>query len=315
MHTLEPELRTLHAEGVIDDATAAVALARERRDLCSVHAELRLTLYAGVLLVMAGLGLVLARNLDRIGPLAIVVALVVAAVACAVPAMRARRAGRPLGVAADYFLLLAALLASAALAYAERQFTLLGPLWSWHLLLLAVVHAAVAYAFASPLVLAASLTSLAGWFGAGGTLDELMPFSHSSPALGTRALACAAVIAVWHYADRRARTDRRFGGVFVHFAANLAFWGALAWCLEWPWLAAGLPLLGGLAYASVRHALATGREAFLVYGILYASLGLCIVVAPRLHGITLGFGFVLMVVCAAAAALWHLRRQLREPAA
>ena len=47
---------------------------------------------------------------------------------------------------------LAALLASAALAYAERQFTLLGSLWSWHLLLLAVVHAAIAYAFASPLV-------------------------------------------------------------------------------------------------------------------------------------------------------------------
>ena len=47
------------------------------------------------------------------------------------------------------------LLASAALAYAERQFTLLGPWWSWHLLLLAVVHAAVAYAFSSPLVLAA----------------------------------------------------------------------------------------------------------------------------------------------------------------
>jgi hypothetical protein len=315
MNTLEPELRTLHAEGMIDDATASVALARERRDVFSLYQELRLTLYAGVLLVMAGVGIVLARNLDRIGPLAIVMALAVTAFACAVPAVRARRAGRPLSVAADYLLLLAALLASAALAYAERQFTLLGPWWSWHLLLLAVVHAAVAYAFASPLVLAASLTSLAGWFGAGGTLGDLLPFSYSTPALGTRALACAAVIAAWRHVDSRARQDRRFGSVFDHFVANLAFWGALAWCLEWPWLAAGLPLLGALAYASVRHGFATGREAFLVYGVLYAALGICVVVVPRLYGMTMSFGFVLMVVCAAAATLWQLRRRLREPAA
>ena len=314
MHTLEPELRTLHAEGMIDDATASQALARERRDVFSLHQQLRLTLYVGVLLVMAGVGIVLARNLDRIGPLAIVMALVVVAALCAVPAVRARRAGRPLSVAVDYLLLLAVLLASADLAYAERQFTLLGPWWSWHLLLLAVVHAAVAYVFASPLVLAAALTSLAGWFGAGGTFGDLLPFSYSSPALGTRALACAAVIAVWRHIDSRARPDRRFSSVFDHFAVNLAFWGALAWCLEWPWLAAGLPVLAALAWLSVRHAFATGREAFLVYGILYAAIGICVLVVPRLHGMTLSFGFVLLVVCAAAATLWHLRRRLREPA-
>ena len=189
------------------------------------------------------------------------------------PAVRARLAGRALTVAGDYLLLLAVLLGSADLAYAERQFTLLGPLWSWHLLLLAVVHAAVAYAFASPLVLAASLTALAGWFGVGGTLGDALHFADSTPALGGRALACAAVIAAWRYADRRARPDTRFSDVFDHFAANLAFWGAIAWCLEWPWLAAGLPLLAALAYASVRRGLDTGREAFLVYGIVYAAIG------------------------------------------
>jgi hypothetical protein len=64
-----------------------------------------------------------------------------------------------------------------------------------------------------------------------------------------------------------------FSGVFEHFVANLAFWGALSWCLEWPWLAAGLPLLAAFAYASVRRGLDTGRESFLVYGIVYAAIG------------------------------------------
>ncbi len=315
MHTLEPELRDLHAAGTIDDATAARALARDRREVFSLHYELRATLYVGVLLVMAGVGMVLARNLERIGPLTIALAIALAAAACMLPAVRAKAAGRAVTVAGDYLLLLAALLFSADLAYAERQFTLLGPLWSWHLLLLAVVHAALAYAFASPLVLAASLTALAGWFGAGGTLGDVWHFAESTPALGARGLLCAAVIAAWRYADRRTRPDTPFSDVFDHFAANLAFWGTIAWCSEWPWLAAGLPLLAALAYASVRRGLDTGREAFLVYGVVYAAIGLCVAVVPWIDGGRTSLGFVLIVVCVAAAALWQLRRRLRESAA
>jgi hypothetical protein len=36
---------------------------------------------------------------------------------------------------------------------------------------------------------------------------------------------------------------------------------------------------------------------------------------PRLYGMTMSFGFVLLVVSFAAAKLWDLRRRLREPAA
>ncbi len=128
MHTLEPELRTLRAEGLIDDATAAAALARERRDVFSLHTEVRALLYAGVLLVMAGVGTVLARHLDRIGPLAIVLGIAVTAAVCAVPAVRARLAGRPPSVAGDYLLLLAALLAAAAVGSAEHAFGRMGPM-------------------------------------------------------------------------------------------------------------------------------------------------------------------------------------------
>lgn len=315
MLTLEPELRTLHAEGTLDDATASRAIALDRGEIFPVHLELRAALYAGVLLVMAGMGTVLARNLDRLGPAVIVLAVALAAAACAVPAVRARIAGGTPGLAADYLLLLAVLLASADLAYAERQFVLLGPLWSWHLLLLTVVGAAIAYAFNSALVIAAALTALAGWFGVGGSVGDALQIAVSTPGLGGRALACAALIAAWRCADRHWRPDTRFSDVFDHFAANLAFWGSLAWCLEWPWLAAGLPLLAAFAWASIRHGLATGREAFLVYGVGYAALGACIVVVPRVDATTAALAFVLLVVGAAATALWQLRRRLHERAA
>lgn len=315
MHTLEPELHALNERGVLDDAATARALARERREPFSVHLELRLLLYAGVLLVMAGVGIYLARNLDRIGPLTIVLVVAVAATVCAVPALRARLAGRDISVAADYLLLLGALLLSADLAYAERQFALLGPGWSWHLLLLAFVHALIAYAFRSSLVLAASLTALAGWFGAGTVLGDPLHVQGSSPMVGLRALACAAALLVWREADRRLRPGTSFTVVFDHFAINLAFWCAIAWCLEWPWLAAGVPLLAALTIVSLRRAFDTGRELFLVYAIVYAAIGVSVLIVPRLYGITLTMAFLLLVVGAAATLLWQLRRRLREVAA
>lgn len=314
MHALETEFRELNAQGIIDDATTSRAVALDRGEVLSLHGELRATLYAGVLLVMAGVGTILARNLDRLGPLVIVLAIALAASACAIPAARARLADRMPGVAADYLLLLAVLLASADLAYAEQQFRLLGPLWPWHLLLLAVAGAAVAYAFRSALVLAAALTALAGWFGVGGSVGDAFHLGYSTPQLGGRALACASMIAAWRFADRHWRPDTRFSAVFDHFFTNLAFWGALAWCLEWPWLVAGLPLLAGFAYASIRRGLETGREVFLVYGVGYAALGACFVIVPRVAGDTAELSFVLLIVCVAATALWQLRRRLKEPA-
>ena len=231
------------------------------------------------------------------------------------PAVRARRAGRALTVAGDYLLLLAALLVSADLAYAERQFTLLGPLWSWHLLLLAIVHAAIAYAFASPLVLAASLTALAGWFGVGGTFGDALLFSGSTPHArrpcpplrrGDRGLRVTPIAARARdtILQRRVRSLRGEPGVLGRdrLVPRMA-------------VARGRAAAAGalLAWASVRRGLDTGRESFLVYGIVYAAIGLCAAAVPHLHGITTSLGFVLVVVCAAAAALWQLRRRLREP--
>jgi len=75
-------VEALERGGVLP-AEAAVALGRvARRELVSVHAELRLAAYAGVLLVMAGVGFLVHDNLDRIGPTAIALTLAAAAAGC-----------------------------------------------------------------------------------------------------------------------------------------------------------------------------------------------------------------------------------------
>src|SRR5262249_45729874 len=69
------------------------------------------------------------------------------------------------GVAFDYVLLLGLLLAAADLAYVEAQFTVLGPRWPAHLLLIALMDLVAAYRWDSRTALGLALTSLAAWRG------------------------------------------------------------------------------------------------------------------------------------------------------
>src|SRR5260370_20171156 len=67
--------------GVLPAEQAAALLRVARGELVSVHAELRALLYAGVLLLTGGVGLLIKENLERIGPLAIATGLALAAAA------------------------------------------------------------------------------------------------------------------------------------------------------------------------------------------------------------------------------------------
>src|SRR3954454_2193751 len=110
--------------GILPPEKAPLLLRVARGELLSVHAELRALLYAGVLLILGGVGVLVEQNLERIGPLAIAVALGLAALAALVWVVRVAppfswgAAASP-HLAFDYILLLGVLLAAADLAFIE----------------------------------------------------------------------------------------------------------------------------------------------------------------------------------------------------
>src|SRR5450759_5260251 len=159
----ELEIRQLREEGALPAEVADVMIAKERREVVSVYTEVRVLAWAGVMLIVTGVGIIVSKNLDRIGPIAIAAAIGIASAACYGYCVAQRRsAHRPLS---DYILLLGALLLSADVGYIEHQFHLLGSEWPRHFLLLAVVHGATAYFFASRTLLSLSIAALASWFG------------------------------------------------------------------------------------------------------------------------------------------------------
>src|SRR5438067_8176156 len=82
------------------------ALAAERREVFSLFGELRAASYIAVALVTTGAGLWIKHNADRLGPVTILAALLLAAAACYAFALRRRERS----IVAAYILLLGALL-------------------------------------------------------------------------------------------------------------------------------------------------------------------------------------------------------------
>ncbi len=314
MHSLEPEYVELHAANLIEESTALRAIALARGEIFSVFEEIRFLLYAAVAAITAGVGILVKQNLDHIGPLTLILTLALAAAVCYATAIRTRLRHAPRSIVGDYVLLLGALIVSADVGYAESQFHWLGTHWSWYLLILAAVHAATAYALDSRLVLSVALTSLAGWFGLGhiGSPLQLDGVIRNS---GGEAMLCAGVILLWRLIHGRLGGATQFLDVFEHFAANVAFWGALALCgsADTRWVA--VVALVVFAIVSIRHGLRTGQEAFVIYGIGYAAFGLCIVEAQTIGETVIAVAMALGTVVAALILLWQFHQRLKAIAA
>jgi len=251
-----------------------------RRELVSVHRELRFLLYAGILVTMAGVGLLVKENYERLGPLAIAAGLTLAAAGCLA---WVRRQAPPFSwgdsasphLAYEYLLLLGVLLLGADLAYVEAQFTPLGNVWPWHLLLMSVVSATLAVRYDSRIVFSVALSTFAAWRGVSVMLLETAFWSGSGQeaSLRANAIGCGIFFIVLGAMLRRYERKPHFEPVAAHLGWILVL-GALASGLGGDDTAFGVALLlTGTALAV--FAFRRGRFSLFSLGVLgaYTALG------------------------------------------
>jgi Predicted membrane protein (DUF2157) len=232
----------LREKGILSSDQSAAFLRVARRELVSVRFELRALLYGGVLLAIAGLGLFLKENQDRIGPVVIASLLAAAAAGCILfvrqrsPAFSWGTGGES-HVAADYILLLGVLLIGSDLAYIESRFRFLGADWPYHLLVVSVIAFAAAYRFDSRVALSLALSSFAAWRG----LSTRFPLESHLGRQGevrANALACAILFLAAAFVSVRAKKKAHFEGVFAAFGWLLLFGGLLSGTFQsgpgWP---------------------------------------------------------------------------------
>jgi hypothetical protein len=305
--SLEPEVVGLRQSGAIDEATAARLIAVERREIVSVYGELRFLTWGGVMLIVSGVGVLVSKHLDKIGPVAIAAAIGIASLACYAVYVWRWRSGRR-HLADDYVLLLAALLASADVGYIESQFHLLGSNWQRHFLLLAVLHGVTAYLFNSRLVLSLSITALAAYIGIERKVEAVFD---SGADFAVRAFICAAILMVWRAVQRK----REFVPVFDHAAANLAFWGAIAMMDAGTTRTLGCAIALVLAAFCAWHGFRRGEEAFVIYAYVYGAIAVDVQICTWLDEEALILVYLILSTIAVIVGLFVTHARMRRAAA
>ena len=164
-------------------------------------------------------------------------ALGLAAVACLVYAFR-RSPDLSWGptvsphIAADYVLLLGALLLGSDFAYVERQFGVLGERWPYHFLVVAAVYFVLAYRFDSRAVLSLAVSAFAAWRGVSVTTAFGGPGEAAFGVLRANALAVGVLFVAAGYVSVRLHRKPHFEKVYVTAGLLLFFSGILSGAMQ-----------------------------------------------------------------------------------
>jgi Predicted membrane protein (DUF2157) len=308
----------LAESGILPPREAPRLLRAARGELVSVHGELRALLYAGVLLITSGVGLLVGENLDRIGPVAIAVALGLAAAAALVWAARVappfswRQVPSP-NLAFDYMLLLGVLLAAADLAYIEVKFTPLGAHWPWHLLIMALLAGLAAFRFDSRIVFSLALSTFAAWRGVSVAVVHAGLWNGLENAVRWNAIGCGVLFVVLGFFLKKSDRKAHFEPVAVHLGWLLIL-GGLATGLggerDWTLYAAGLLLCGiGLAIGAFRFR----RFPLFALGVIAGYVALSRMILSVGEAEVLGCFWFFITALLLLFGLIAAQRRMREP--
>jgi hypothetical protein len=289
--------------------------------LVSVHVELRLALYSGVLLFTTGAGLLLKDNLARFGPLAIAFGISAAVLACWYWVVRhLPRFGwgeTPAEhLAFDYILLLGVLLGAADLAYIEWQFTPLGVHWPVHLLLVSLAMAWIAVRCDSRLVLSLSLSTFAAWRGVSTSLlgSDVWHFQRTPAALRADAIGCGILFLLLGFLARRWHRKEHFEPV----SSYLGWIVILAALLSGTGTKTGEELLFTMALIGCGSLLAIlesrrRRFSMVALGAVAAYIGVCLLFHRTEPGDMVIAGWYAVTALGMLGLLFFIARRLKEP--
>ena len=304
--------------GILPPQAAPRLLRVARGELVSVHGELRALLYAGVLLITGGVGVLVKENLDRIGPAVIAVALGLAAAAAFAWVVRVaapfswREVPSP-NLAYDYMLLLGVLLAAADLAYVEVKFTPLGVNWPWHLLIVSLFTGLAAFRFDSRVVFSLALSTFAAWRGVAVAHLGTGIWNGEENAVRWNAVACGVLFVVLGFALKKGDRKAHFEPVAVHLGWLLILIGLASGLGEsGPWMsyAAALLLCGAaLAVGAYRFR----RFPLFAFGVIggYAALSRMILEVGDIA--ILGCFWFFITALLLLFGLIAAQRRMREP--
>ncbi len=306
----------LQSQGHIDEATVASIKAEGANRNISVHWELRTLLYLGVVLLATGLGILIYKNLDSIGHLAIVCSIAIASLGCFAFAFRqaknyTRAKVESPSIWYDYVVLLGAMLMVTFIGYAQFQFNIFGGRYGLATFIPALLLFALAYRFDHLGVLSMAITSLAAWAGVSITpLHLLQDNDFSSDQIIIVAIILGALLVGFSYLTKQQNWKAHFAFTYKNFGFHLMMLGLCAAMVmfESTWFI-WFAVICGIGFFFFKEAEKEKSMYFVSMSTLYVFFALCYAIGwlfVLIHIIDLWVLLVLFYIAAAIGLIVFL---------
>jgi hypothetical protein len=275
----------LNVAGIISDGSLTKIKTASGKPLFSLHWELKTILYLGVLLLSSGIGILIYKNMDRIGHQAV---LIFIALVCAGSFYYCLKKKLPFSlqktaspnVFFDYILLLACLTFISFTGYIQFQYQVFGTRFGLATFIPMIVLFFSAYYFDNLAILSIAITSFAAWAGIVVTPAKIFQQNdfNSTPIIAT-GLAIAIILLLAALITKKRNLKAHFEFTYTNFGIHLLFISCLAamfnfsaWHLMW------FLLLIAISYFFYQKAVKERSFYFLLLLSLYGYIGLSYVV-------------------------------------
>jgi hypothetical protein len=271
-------LEKLTEKNIISDEQATQIKVSESNQPFSIHWELRLLLYLGIMLLSTGLGVLIYKNIDSIGHNIIFALFALVCLACFYYAFQHRKPFSWGEVEEstnfDDFALLGGCLAFLTLeGYLQYQYNFLGNRYGLAVIIPAILFFFCAYFFDHRGVLSMAITALASWIGITITPLKLLEnndFNSQDMIITAILLGIFLIIIGWVSIQKDLK--KHFSFNYFIFGGNLTFIAALSGLfisdLEFIY---GI-IIAVLSYLSIAYARKKQSYLFLLMGVIYGYI-------------------------------------------
>lgn len=294
--------KKLHEQQLISDAEYENIRQHSLKPV-SVYWDVTVLLYAGILLLTTGLGILVYKNIDTIGHAVIVTLIAVVCGLCFAYCIKNSKGYSPAkvetpGVLFDYILLLGCLLLLIFTGYIQFEYHVFGTHWGQATFIPMVILFIAAYYFDHLGVLSLAITNLAAWAGITvAPLQALYNNDFRNERLIYTGLMLGVCLLAISFISSYKNIKEHFAFTYKNFGAHLLFISLLAAIFHYDqfylfWFIA-LASTGILFYM---NALKERSYYFLVITALYVYVGLCYVVVRLLGKMGGDIGIIYLIL-------------------
>lgn len=271
-------LETLTEKNIISAEQASLIKVSDSNQPFSIHWELRLLLYLGIMFLSTGLGVLIYKNIDTIGHNILIGLTALVCVACFYYALRHRKAfswsESEESTNLDDFALLGGCLAFLTLeGYLQYQYNFFGTRYGLAAFLPAVLFFFCAYYFDHRGVLSMAITALASWIGISITPLRLLKnndFNSQDMLITAILLGIFLIITGWISIQKEFK--KHFSFTYFIFGGNLTFIAALSGLFAFDLKFIYGIIIAVLSYLSITYARTKHSYLFLLMGVIYGYI-------------------------------------------